>query len=62
MTTEAAVNPRIIEASAGLTEQLLTLQREPGEQLVKCEIIVRNGVPRKWKFWAEPDWQEPARC
>lgn len=62
LTTEAPVNPRILKASADLTTHLVSLGLEPGEQLVKAEVVVRNGVPRKWKVWHEPDWQEPERC
>ncbi len=62
MTTETAVHPRILRASQDLTSSLLALELKPGEYLVRAEIIVRNGVPRKWKSWAEPEWTEPERC
>lgn len=62
MTTETKpCNTRITEASEDLTMSLLALELKPGEYLVRAEVIVRNGIPRKWKSWAEPEWVEPNR-
>jgi hypothetical protein len=62
MTTETKpCNTRIIKASEDLASSLLALELKPGEYLVRSEVIVRDGVPRKWKSWAEPEWVIPDR-
>lgn len=55
MTTEAAVHPNITYSAEELTKRLLKMVDEPGETALTLRVIIRDGVPRKWKFQAEDE-------
>ncbi len=55
MTTELAVHPRILEATAQLQKRLLELEYVPDEIVLSARIIIRNGVPRKVKWTVESE-------
>jgi hypothetical protein len=55
MTTEAAVNPRILKAADDLTRRLVALEHEPDEIVLSARIVVRNGIPRKVKWTREDE-------
>lgn len=55
MTTAEITHPNITASAQELVNRLEGLLGHEGEEALTLRIIVRNGVPRKWKFSVEDE-------
>ena len=53
--TTIALHPSIVLSTRELERRLLSLEGQAGELALSVRIIVRNGVPRHWKFTLEEE-------